>query len=88
VKELVLAFKNPRLSQLNEDEAARLTPAQRAVAACVAEGLTNDQIAERLMLTSDTVAILMEDILKRLDLKSRASIAFWAVRHGIYSLAS
>ena len=83
-----MAFKNQRLSQVNEDEAARLTPTQRAVAASVAEGLTNDQIAERLMLTSETVAILMDDILERLDLKSRTSIAFWAVRHGIYSLVS
>ena len=66
------------------DELGRLTRRQQEVAACVAEGLTNEEIAERLVLTPGTVANHMEGILKRLGLKNRTTLATWAVEHGLY----
>ena len=66
------------------DELARLTRRQQEVAACVAEGLTNEEIAERLVLTPGTVGNHMEAILKRLGLKNRTMLATWAVEHGLY----
>jgi len=61
-----------------------LTRRQREVAALIAEGLTNAEIARRLVLTPGTVANHVEHILRRLKLQSRTRIATWAVRHALY----
>ena len=66
------------------DELARLTRRQQEVAACVAEGLSNEQIAQRLVLTPGTVANHMAQMLQRLGMSSRTQIAVWAVERGLY----
>jgi DNA-binding CsgD family transcriptional regulator len=66
------------------DELARLTPRQRELAAWVAAGLGNEEIAERLSVTPGTVANHLEHILRRLDLRNRTQIAVWAVERGLY----
>lgn len=65
------ALPSPPLSQLTkrEDE----------VAALVAEGLTNREIAKRLFVSEETAATHVKHILRKLDLRSRAQIATWAV---------
>jgi DNA-binding CsgD family transcriptional regulator len=60
-----------------------LTPRERAVAALVAEGLSNAEIAERLMLRPDTVSSHLGNILRRLGVRSRNQVAIWAVRQGL-----
>jgi len=52
-----------------------LTPAEARVAALVEEGLSNPQIADRLVLSRRTVATHVSHILKKLDLHSRIGIA-------------
>ncbi|HEY3058826.1 MAG TPA: LuxR C-terminal-related transcriptional regulator [Chloroflexota bacterium] len=68
-------------------EVARLTPRQREVAACIAEGLTNEEVAERLVLVNGTVANHVQAILTRLGLRNRTQIAAWAVERGLYQTA-
>ena len=63
---------------------ARLTRRQQEIAGRIAEGLTNEEIAERLVLTSGTVANHVEHILRRLDLRGRTQIGVWAVERGLY----
>jgi DNA-binding NarL/FixJ family response regulator len=63
---------------------ALLTPRQREIAACVAEGLTYAEIANRLILTTGTVANHVAMILTRLGLRSRTQIAVWTVEQGLY----
>jgi DNA-binding CsgD family transcriptional regulator len=58
-----------------EESVAKLTPRQREVARLVASGLTNQEIAERLVLTPGTVANHVEAILRRLGFRSRAQVA-------------
>jgi non-specific serine/threonine protein kinase len=58
-----------------------LTPRQREVAKLIARGLTNGQIAERLVLSRHTVERHVENILDRLRLSSRVEIAVWMVEH-------
>jgi len=60
-----------------------LTTREREVAALIAEGLTNSQLAERLFISPKTAAVHVSNILTKLGLSSRAEIAAWAVRHGI-----
>ena len=63
-----------------------LTPRQIEVAALLARGYTNAQIAECLVVTRGTVANHVALILKRLGLKRRTEVAVWATRHGLLDL--
>jgi two-component system OmpR family sensor kinase len=66
------------------NEVARITRRQREVASLIAEGLSNAEIAQRLVLSEGTVANHTEAILRRLGLKSRTQVAVWAVERGLY----
>lgn len=66
-------------------DAAPLTPRERQVAGLVATGLTNRQIAERLVLSERTIDGHVARILARLDLSRRAQLAVWATQHGLGS---
>lgn len=66
------------------EEMTRLTPRQREVAALIADGLSNAQIAERLTLVEGTVANHMEAILRRLGFRSRTQVAVWAAERGLH----
>ncbi|HLG74729.1 MAG TPA: response regulator transcription factor, partial [Chloroflexota bacterium] len=61
----------------------RLTAREREVARLLAEGLSNPQIAERLVLSRGTVKRHVENILTKLNLESRAQVAAWAVTKGL-----
>jgi len=52
-----------------------LTPAETKIAALVEEGLSNPDIAARLLLSRRTVATHVSHILKKLDVHSRTEIA-------------
>jgi non-specific serine/threonine protein kinase len=57
-----------------------LTPREREVAALVAEGWTNRQIAERLVVVETTAERHVANILNKLGFHSRAQIAAWHER--------
>ena len=59
-----------------------LTPREREIAALVAEGLTNRQIAARLVLSTGTVRIHVERILGKLGMTSRVQVATWYLTEG------
>jgi DNA-binding CsgD family transcriptional regulator len=59
----------------------RLTRREQEVAALVAGGLTNGQIAEQLAITSRTVAAHIGHILNKLGFVSRTQVGIWAVEH-------
>jgi DNA-binding CsgD family transcriptional regulator len=63
---------------------ARLTPRQREVSILIAGGLTNEQIAQRLVLTPGTVANHVEAILRRLEVDSRTKIAALVAELGLH----
>jgi DNA-binding CsgD family transcriptional regulator len=65
-------------------ELTRLTSRQREIAALIAEGLTNEEIAERLVVVTGTVANHIASMLGRLGLRNRTQIATWAVERGLY----
>jgi DNA-binding NarL/FixJ family response regulator len=60
-----------------------LTAREQDVAALIAQGLSNRQIAERLVITERTVAAHVEHILNKLGFASRTQIGVWAAEHGL-----
>jgi non-specific serine/threonine protein kinase len=57
-----------------------LTRREREVAALLAQGVTNKEIARRLFLSDKTVGIHVSNILGKLGFNSRAQVAGWVVR--------
>ena len=57
-----------------------LSRREREVAVLLAEGLSNRQIAERLVIAEKTAALHVEHILAKLGLRSRWQAADWARR--------
>ena len=51
-----------------------LTPRQQEVATLMAQGLTNEQIAERLVVSVATVNTHVQEVLAKLDLRSRKKL--------------
>ncbi len=54
-----------------------LTRREQEIAALIARGLTNRQIATELSISEHTVANHVAKILKKLDLHSRSQLAAW-----------
>ncbi|WP_232295381.1 AAA family ATPase [Parafrankia sp. EUN1f] len=58
-----------------------LSPRERQVARLVAEGLTNRQIAARLVISERTAQNHVQHILTKLGFRARSQIAAWVVRN-------
>ncbi len=65
---------------------ATLTAREREVAELVAQGLTNRDIAGRLMVAERTAEGHVQSILNKLGFTSRAQIAAWAVARGMHTV--
>ncbi len=64
---------------------AGLTRRERDVVLLVAQGQTNRQIAETLVLAEGTVENYVQRVLGKLGFNNRAQIAIWALEHGVSS---
>ena len=63
-------------------QVAGLSPREREVPALLALGLSNRQIAQRLVVTERTVGAHIEHILDKLGFASRHQVGAWADEHG------
>jgi DNA-binding NarL/FixJ family response regulator len=62
---------------------ASLTAREREVLALIATGLTNDEIAERLVLGAGTVKTHVNHIFLKLDVRNRAEAVIFAFEQGL-----
>ena len=68
------------VAYLNRRKPVMLSPREAEVARLVAEGLTNRQIAERLVISERTAENHVQHILTKLGFATRSQIAAWSVR--------
>jgi non-specific serine/threonine protein kinase len=88
-----LASRQPRRSlparqrgarrQTKGESASFLTARESEVARAIALGLSNRQIAERLVITERTAGAHVEHILAKLGFTARTQIAAWAAERGL-----
>ena len=65
------------------DGGITLTEREREVAALVAQGMSNGEIAQVLSISRRTADSHVQHILNKLSFRSRAQIAAWSVASGI-----
>jgi two-component system nitrate/nitrite response regulator NarL len=75
---LLREMSRPRSTPLDE-----LTPREREVLELVGEGLSNQEIADRLGLAEKTIKHHMTNILGKLQVRSRVEAALLAYREGV-----
>jgi DNA-binding NarL/FixJ family response regulator len=63
-----------------------LTDREAEILKWVAQGLGNDEIAARLVISTRTVGVHVGNILGKLGLENRTQAALYALRHGLVSL--
>lgn len=80
--EAVLGAAGHRVSRRREGPAG-LTQREVEVLKLVARGLTNKEIAERLVISPKTVANHVEHIYSKIDCSNRAAAGLFAMRHGL-----
>jgi non-specific serine/threonine protein kinase len=86
-----LAFSEPATpvnpdastSRQTKEYFGRLTARERQVAALIAKGMSNREIAETMVLGKRTVETYVSRILHKLSFDSRVQIATWAVEKGL-----
>jgi predicted ATPase/DNA-binding CsgD family transcriptional regulator len=70
-------------SEMQRDRSSPLSAREEEVAALVARGLTNRQIAAQLVIAERTAGSHIAHILDKLGVTTRTQIAVWAVEHGL-----
>jgi NarL family two-component system response regulator LiaR len=81
-KKLMREFASPESSTLQQDD---LTPRELEVLSLIAQGMSNRQIAEHLVLSPKTVKTHVSNILSKLHLADRTQAAIYALKKGIVS---
>jgi len=66
-----------------DDLEVPLTPRETQVLRLVAMGLSNQEIADSLAISIETVKEHVQNLLRKLALNDRTQAAVWAIRHGV-----
>ena len=82
LKYVLEALTQPPLAGCLNVNGGLLSARETDVVRCVAEGLTNREIAQRLKLTEHTVKNYLFRIFDKLGVSSRVEVVLYAFRHG------
>jgi two-component system response regulator NreC len=82
-KALVSDFLDRAVDEPEHSTMDELTERELEVLGYLAEGLTNDQIADRLVISKHTVARHRENLMRKLNLHNRSELVKYAIRKGL-----
>jgi NarL family two-component system response regulator LiaR len=77
-REIIYSLKDRSLSSN-----INLTPREQQVLRHIAYGLSNDEIAQSMQISVETVKEFVSGVLRKLRVKDRTQAAVWAVRNGV-----
>jgi DNA-binding CsgD family transcriptional regulator len=60
-----------------------LTPRERDVLGLIAQGLTNQEIADRLFISINSVKTYVRTAYRRIEVERRSQAVVWVERHGL-----
>jgi non-specific serine/threonine protein kinase len=72
----------PTLAAGRQSASDTLTAREREIARLMADGLSNHDIAEMLVISEGTVEVHVKHILSKLGFRSRTQVAGWVARQG------
>jgi pimeloyl-ACP methyl ester carboxylesterase/DNA-binding CsgD family transcriptional regulator len=78
--------QGPKLAT-SQQPSPKLTAREREIATLIAMGISNRDIASKLVVTERTVEGHVNNILSKLGFRSRAQVAAWAVEKGLVELS-
>jgi two-component system response regulator NreC len=84
-KALVSDYLGRSHTEQEEEKLENLTPREQEVLELLTEGLSNEEIADRLVISRHTVARHRENLMRKLDLHSRSELVKYAIRKGLIS---
>jgi len=82
-RRLIAEFARLRPRQVKPEALSELTPRETEILGLVAEGLSNGEIAERLVLSDETVKTHVSHVLRKLALRDRAQAVVVAYESGL-----
>jgi two-component system response regulator NreC len=82
-KLLVADFLSHAGEGVNKTTVNGLTPREFEVLSVLAEGLSNDEIADKLAISRHTVARHRENLMRKLNLHNRSELVKYAIRKGL-----
>lgn len=77
----VQSLRPEKSSQTPSPVRSRLTPREREIVQCLAEGKTNKQVADALRISLGTVETHRKNILGKLGVRSAADLVLYAIRN-------
>jgi DNA-binding NarL/FixJ family response regulator len=82
-RRLIAEFARLRPRQVRPEALSDLTPRETEILGLVAEGLSNREIADRLVLSDETVKTHVSHVLRKLNLRDRAQAVVVAYESGL-----
>lgn len=79
--------RDEAIAWLREYPVGGLLPREQEIVTLVAQGMTNREIAECLVISERTARTHVSHALLKLHLVNRTQLAVWAIRHGVVDLA-
>lgn len=78
-------MSRPSTEQSSYDD---LTPREREILTLIAQGLTNREIAAKLVISVNTVGTHRQNIMEKLDLHNKSELIKYAIRKGLIAVES
>jgi len=72
--------------EVQEQPTGDLTPREQEVLTLIAQGLSNNEIADQLVISAKTVDRHRENIMRKLNLHNRVDLVKYALRKGLIDL--